>query len=538
MNKSIKRSFVLALLVSSLILTSCGNTDVSSIFTGETVEIDNTVHIAAERVETLNPLLSFDEQTIQISKLVYSSLFTFDENLIPKKELTDDYSYSEDGKSIDILIRDDVYWHDGEKLTGEDVKFTVETIKSLSNYGETLYTDYVSNIRTVKVDSDNPYLITFTFGYDVSKGLENFTFPVFPSHLYSSRTAVSEMRSDKTDFIPVGTGKYKVSEYNRNKSLTLVSNEDYFGKKPQNSLVFEVLPDIATGINLTDTAAVSLVLMTDYERETYITDKELNINNFPSNETELIGFNMYGVHTSNKYFRKGIASLVDNSTLFNSVYYENGYLTDSILYPGYYGTIESGDAYPYDKEYALECFKKAGYQDRDNDGYLENQFNEDIYLSILVDVSDETKCKTANIIRDSLIDAGIRATVDATDQMAMQYKIEKYEYNIFIGTATISEKHDLRSLLHSNYGNPAGYSDEIVNGYLEKLIGNISVEDKKIIVNRLEEKLKDALPYYPILCKSYGLMSINEFDGELAPMFNNIYSNSEEWRIEKKFEKN
>lgn len=538
MNKSIKRVFVLILLVSSLILTSCADADVGNIFTGDNIEIDNTVHIAAERIETLNPLLSFDEQTIQISRLVYSSLFTFDENLIPIGELAEKYSYSEDEKSIDIVIRDDVYWHDGEKLTGTDVKYTVETIKSLANYGETPYSNYVSNIRSVKVDADNPYLITFTFGYDVSKGLENFTFPILPSHIYSSRNAVSEMRNDKTDFIPVGSGKYMVSDYNKNKSLTLTANEDYFGKKPQNTLVFEILPDIETGINLTEITAVSLVLMTDYERETRITDKDLIINNFPSNKTEVIGFNLYGVHTSDKYFRKGIASLVDNNMLFDSVYYENGYLTDSILYPGYYGTIESVDAYPYDKEFALECFERAGYQDRDNDGYLENQYNEEVYLSILVDASDETKCRTAGIISESLNDAGIRATVDAVDKMTMQYKIDKYEYNIFIATATINERHDLRPLLHSNYGNPAGYSDEKVNEYTERLISNISVEDKKIVVNRLEEKLKEDLPYYPIVCKSYGLMSINEFDGDLAPVFNNIYSNSEDWRIEKNLEKN
>jgi len=192
----------------------------------------------------------------------------------------------------------------------------------------------------------------------------------------------------------------------------------------------------------------------------------------------------------------------------------------------------------YDKEFALECFERAGYQDRDNDGYLENQYNEEVYLSILVDASDETKYRTASIISESLNDAGIRATVDAVDKMTMQYKIDKYEYNIFIATATINERHDLRPLLHSSYGNPAGYSDEKVNEYTERLISNISVEDKKIVVNRLEEKLKEDLPYYPIVCKSYGLMSINEFDGDLAPVFNNIYSNSEEWRIEKNLEKN
>ena len=64
----------------AFILRNDGDTKENS---GEIVEFQsiNTVYFAMDKVKSLNPLSSQEEDTHYISKLVFSSLFRFDENL-------------------------------------------------------------------------------------------------------------------------------------------------------------------------------------------------------------------------------------------------------------------------------------------------------------------------------------------------------------------------------------------------------------------------------------------------------------------------
>ena len=58
---------------------------------------------------------------------VYDTLFRLGDDLTPQPWLATDYSVSEDGLEWTFTIRDDVYFHNGEKLTAEDVVFSWET---------------------------------------------------------------------------------------------------------------------------------------------------------------------------------------------------------------------------------------------------------------------------------------------------------------------------------------------------------------------------------------------------------------------------
>ncbi len=48
--------------------------------------------------------------------------------------------------------------------------------------------------------------------------------------------------------------------------------------------------------------------------------------------------------------------------------------SDSIYFPGFLGTEgNKGDAYELDQTGALKLLKEAGYEDRNEDGFLENE---------------------------------------------------------------------------------------------------------------------------------------------------------------------
>lgn len=530
MGKMIKRKIAAVLTVLFVLgaFTGCsGNMHVGDLFSDEKNENDYNICIAIKKIQTLNPAVSFDENTINISKLIYSSLFKFNEAMIPETDLAESYLYSADGNTLEINLRSGVTWHDGEKFTASDVKFTIDALKYLASYGETPYASYVANIKSVKVNSDSK--VTVTFGKDDAKGLENLTFPILPAHLYSGSSGYTKLRSDIDTFMPIGTGMYKLESYDRVEEIVLTPNEDYYENKAENALTFKMLPELSNGLNLMEVGDVTLILMNEYDRETTIANTNAKITNYPSGINEVIGFNMTGEFTSNKYFRQAIAYLVDNESLIENIYYRNGYLTDSIIGAGYYGLEDSGDKYPYDTEKAVKLLEKAGCIDRDDDGYLENKDNADVELRFLVNESDGLKIAAAGAIKKSIEKHGISVIIDYCSGEEYEGKLSGGDFDMFLGSCSVGERYDLRAILHSQYNNPVNYSNQTVDKLTTEMLSETSEEQKAETVSKLKNLLIEEIPYYPILNKSYGVVSSRYFVGELQPMFNNPFLNCGQW---------
>ena len=81
-------------------------------------------------VTTLNPLLTTNSTELSVSRLVFSSLYDYDETGSLSGDLAKTMSTSDDGKTYTVKIRDDVKWHDGHNLEASDVIFTINLIKN------------------------------------------------------------------------------------------------------------------------------------------------------------------------------------------------------------------------------------------------------------------------------------------------------------------------------------------------------------------------------------------------------------------------
>ena len=67
--------------------------------------------------------------TFTYNKTLYAHLIVADENLNPIPNDPDalaTYQYSTDGKTLVFNLRDNAYWHDGNKITPDDIKWSIE----------------------------------------------------------------------------------------------------------------------------------------------------------------------------------------------------------------------------------------------------------------------------------------------------------------------------------------------------------------------------------------------------------------------------
>ena len=173
------------------------------------------------------------------TKVLYDHLIEADANLQPSKgELAEDYTLSEDGTELVFNLRDDIYWHDGEKITPEDVKWSIEysmntavinsvflnTFKAISGSA-----DYLAGTKNelsgVVIDGNK---ITITFDQVAPDALLTFTqFAPLPKKYFDG---VDPLKFQQAEYFqsPVGSGPFMIKEVKMNDYTTLVPFDKYY----------------------------------------------------------------------------------------------------------------------------------------------------------------------------------------------------------------------------------------------------------------------------------------------------------------------
>lgn len=176
--------------------------------------------------------------------LVFQGLLISEESINNVQlDLCQEYNVAPNGKTYIFVLKEELYWHDGEPLTTKDVLWSIETCLSSQEVNgfikkglqtiigakefEAGVVDYIEGIEItdkeiiIKLEEINSdFLATIA------------QVPVLPEHCFED----SENRDiSQSSFwqMPVGSGPYKVVKNIDNKDALLVINELYSGKKPK-----------------------------------------------------------------------------------------------------------------------------------------------------------------------------------------------------------------------------------------------------------------------------------------------------------------
>ncbi len=81
-------------------------------------------------IKNINPIFATSQGDTSVAALLFSPLLTYNENNELVGDLAKEWKSDATSKVHTITLRDDLYWHDGEKLTADDVVFTYQTIQN------------------------------------------------------------------------------------------------------------------------------------------------------------------------------------------------------------------------------------------------------------------------------------------------------------------------------------------------------------------------------------------------------------------------
>ena len=204
--------------------------------------------IIAVNVDSSTQELPFSSVLLNRSQfwggLVFQGLLVAKENINNvEKDLCEEYTISPDGKTYVFILKDDAYWHDGEKITVDDVRFSIELclraqevngylkkgIQEILGAAE-FESGQTQSISGVSVDGKS---ITIKIEKQDNRFLGILAqLPILPKHCLEE-IPVEEVGGSDFWKMPVGSGPYKVVENNNNKEALLVLNSQYSGKMPK-----------------------------------------------------------------------------------------------------------------------------------------------------------------------------------------------------------------------------------------------------------------------------------------------------------------
>jgi peptide/nickel transport system substrate-binding protein len=324
----------------------------------QSVDAETVVIGLPQDITDLNPLNSIEifDQTI-VGQNMFDMHFDMDrETFETGPHVFTEWLSNESATEWTIKIRDDITFHNGDKLTAEDVKFSIEYM--LSPESGLSYAYEWENITEIEVTG--PYELKLRSDVPTPQQITISELFVLPKDYYQKVGAEGFAEA------PVGSGPYKFVEWKRGESLEMVANEDYWGGVPTiKHIIFRVLPDETS--RGSSYRAGELDIGIDISLEQF---REIKAMNDPALGTISVdqGRMYFILDTHRAPFddvraRKAFNHAIDVDTIIEQLMDGLPTRTAAILGPSEWGHNPDLVPYEYDPEKARQLLAEAGYPD-------------------------------------------------------------------------------------------------------------------------------------------------------------------------------
>lgn len=474
------------------------------------------LNISMRMPKTLNPLINEDCTVDSILKLVFEPLFNIsNDNLKPIPNLVSSYEMYDDGKTVIINMKDNIYWHDGNPITSKDVIFSLDVIRNASN---SLYKGALDKVYSYS-NKDNQVIINYIEPY--SFFLYNLCFPIIPSHYYKGNLNLDS----KESFIPIGSGVFKFHDYRIASELILKKTLTFKGEPYIDSIRVLILPDRQTDIYSFEKNITNSILtnFSEWGNINPIRDK-ISVG-ILSNNFEFLGFNFEKDIFKNLELRKAIAYVIPKDEIIQNIYLDNGIESLTPINPySYLGASHVIENYNYDLEKAISYISKA------------NISMETANFTILVNKENKERIETAEIIAKRLKQIGIN--IDIVKKSFEEYKVDLEEdnFDIFLGGIDFGLKPNFESFLMSSGTGSGGINYQNFQDYkMDYLIKNMynAIGEENLINQSIEVQkyFSEQLPVIGILFKDQILLNDYTIKGEKIPSIYSEFNNIQKWYI-------
>ena len=446
----------------------------------------------------LDPHKAAASGTYEMMFNVFEGLLKPDSNGGIRPAVAKNYNVSDDGLTYSFELREEVYFHNGEKVTAEDVKYSYERLMGVN--GEALSTDFENNVEYVKIKENNNIEIKIK-QIDTSF-LYNFTESILPKS--------NDGNHNKN---PIGTGPFKFKEYLPGQRVVMDKYEQYWDEKLPylDKVEFRIITDPQATLIAFQAGEIDMVprLGTQYidliGNSGYIVSGEQNL-------VQLLALNLERTPFDDVRVRKAMSYSIDKDLLIQAVADGYGTKLGSNMSPvmGKYFKEGLADKYAHNIEKAKDLLAEAGYP---------NGFE----TTITVPSNYKFHVDTAQVIVEMLKPAGIKAEIEQVEWgvwLDRVYAGRDYDSTIIGFTGKLSSYDILKRYLSDYARNFFNYKNSEYDNIIEKATKETDLEKRIAYYKQAQVILSDDLPAIYLMDPNFIVALQNDLSGyTLYPLY-------------------
>ena len=448
---------------------------------------------------TMDPATAGVYTSLQVLDNIFSKLITMDETGKFVPELAKSWKQS-DQLTYTFDLVSNATFHNGEKFTATDVKYTFERIanpKTASSYASA-YT----SIKTIEVKS--PTQVVFHL---------STPFAPFLTNLAQNGEIVNKKAIESPDSArkPVGTGPFMFVEWVQGDHVTLKKNPNYFlaGKPYLDQVIFKFLAVDQSRIEALQSGqldwvdAIPLNQLATLKKNpayTYATSTQAGIPDFLAFNTSTAPFN-------NKALRQAVAAAVDRKEILSIAYFgagEAGYM-DVPSGSQWYEQPPASQSAP-DLTLAKQKMVEAGYPNGLTVTYLSLPQYPELQ-------------KTGVVLRDQLKKIGITVNLEQLEVTVWfgRYAKGDYEMTSAYWSGTIDPDNFYSTQLQTgSSNNDTKYSNKAVDALITKARASTNDAERKTLYSQIRKIVWDDAPLVFLHYETINYLMRNQVHGSVV----------------------
>jgi peptide/nickel transport system substrate-binding protein len=329
-----------------------------------------------------------------------------------------------DDVTLEIELRDDVLFHDGEKMTADDVVFTFERIikENQIEYPEPHTSPRKGLIAPLEsIEKTGDYSVVMHFANAWPPAMQMLVHQqIVPKHY------LEEVGTEGFVEHPIGAGPFKFVSADGMDEIVMERFEDYYGGSPGldpvgpacvKTAVFRVIPEASSRVAALLAREVDVIQSAPPEMiDTLSQTPGIQVKTAPSTQPKWMEMNVNSPPFSDQQVRQAMNYAVDKELIIDAIYGGRAVPLPGPLSPYNNFANEDLEPYPYDPDKALALLEEAGWADTDGDGTLDKGGQP---LAFTLDTLEDWR-PLAEAVADQFRAVGVDASVRFWDKSVVK----------------------------------------------------------------------------------------------------------------------
>ncbi len=410
--------------------------------------------------------------------LIFDTLVWKDENGI-KGLLAEKWHYDQEQNMYSFSLRKDVRWHDGKKLTAEDIAFTFDFTKRYPY-------PWCDTSIVEKVEAEDDYTVKIFLKEAYAPFLTNIAgcLPIIPKHIYQNVENPSNFKGTKA---VTGTGPFKLLDYNKEHGTYLYeANENYYLGKPRVDRIRfvkvsgQMIP-AALQKGTVNAGEIPPEVVSKFQQNFKVLSSGHDWN------AKLI-FNHNIKPFCEKEFRQAVAYAIDRNRLVKIS--QRGHAlagSPGMLPPDSFWYAPEIKKYEFNPELSRKMLKKLGCNQQNFEILTTSRFSRD-----------------AELIKEDLEKVGLIVSIRSLEDKTLDARIEDWDFQMAInghGGLNGDPQCFNKFVLGGDFNSVRYRKNEELVAMLEKQLSIMNDERRREVVREIQEVYAAELPaltlYYP-----------------------------------------